>query len=171
MKQVKVGVGFGLFSLGLPSADTIAKVAERAEDWGLDSFWLSDHLLAPTPELDVVATLSLLASRTSRIRLGPSVFLLNLRHPLVAAKSFASLDYLSNGRMVMAVGTGANLAEYELPWQVLQLRECDDRAATGATHQQRYRHDRYMGRRAFRRRTQAYGAACRRLLRIVPDAG
>ena len=65
MKQVKVGVGFGLFSLGLPSADTIAKVAERAEDWGLDSFWLSDHLLAPTPELDVVATLSLLASRTS----------------------------------------------------------------------------------------------------------
>ena len=112
MKQVKVGVGFGLFSLGLPSADTIARVAERAEDWGLDSFWLSDHLLAPTPELDVVATLSLLASRTSRIRLGPSVFLLNLRHPLVAAKSFASLDYLSNGRMVMAVGTGANLADY-----------------------------------------------------------
>ncbi len=112
MKQVKVGVGFGLFSLGLPTADTIAKVAERAEDWGLDSFWLSDHLLAPTPELDVVATLSLLASRTSRIRLGPSVFLLNLRHPLVAAKSFASLDYLSNGRMVMAVGTGANLADY-----------------------------------------------------------
>jgi probable F420-dependent oxidoreductase len=112
MKQVKVGVGFGLFNLGLPSADTIAKVAERAEDWGLDSFWLSDHLLAPTPELDVVATLSLLASRTSRIRLGPSVFLLNLRHPLVAAKSFASLDYLSNGRMVMAVGTGANLADY-----------------------------------------------------------
>jgi len=112
MKQVKVGVGFGLFSLGLPSADTIAKVAERAEEWGLDSFWLSDHLLAPTPELDVVATLSLLASRTSRIRLGPSVFLLNLRHPLVAAKSFASLDYLSNGRMVMAVGTGANLADY-----------------------------------------------------------
>ena len=112
MKQVKVGVGFGLFSLGLPSADTIAKVAERAEDWGLDSFWLSDHLLAPTPELDVVATLSLLASRTSRIRLGPSVCLLNLRHPLVAAKSFASLDYLSNGRMVIAVGTGANLADY-----------------------------------------------------------
>jgi probable F420-dependent oxidoreductase len=112
MKQVKVGVGFGLFSLGLPSADTIAEVAERAEEWGLDSFWLSDHLLAPTPELDVVATLSLLASRTSRIRLGPSVFLLNLRHPLVAAKSFASLDYLSNGRMVMAVGTGANLADY-----------------------------------------------------------
>jgi probable F420-dependent oxidoreductase len=96
----------------MPSAETIARVAERAEEWGLDSFWLSDHLLAPSPELDVVATLSLIASRTSRMKLGPSVLLLNLRHPLMAAKSFASLDYLSSGRMVMAVGTGSNLADY-----------------------------------------------------------
>jgi probable F420-dependent oxidoreductase len=112
VKQIKVGVGFGLFRLGLPSPDTIVKVAEQAEDWGLDSFWLSDHLLAPSAELDVVATLALLASHTSKIKLGPSVFLLNLRHPLVAAKSFATLDYLSHGRIVMAVGTGANLADY-----------------------------------------------------------
>lgn len=112
MKQIKVGVGFGLFRLGLPSPETIIEVAARAEEWGLDSFWLSDHLLAPTPELDVIATLALLASHTSRIKLGPSVFLLNLRHPLVAAKSFATLDYLSRGRIVMAVGTGANLADY-----------------------------------------------------------
>jgi probable F420-dependent oxidoreductase len=112
MKQIKIGVGFGLFRLGLPEADTIIEVAERAEEWGLDSFWLSDHLLAPSPELDVVATLALLASRTKRIKLGPSVFLLNLRHPLAAAKSFATLDYLSHGRIVMAVGTGANLDDY-----------------------------------------------------------
>src|SRR5258708_39746079 len=112
MKQVKVGVGFGLWRLGMPTAEAIARVAERAEEWGLDSFWLSDHLLAPSPELDVVATLSLIASRTSRMKLGPSVLLLNLRHPLMVAKAFASLDYLSNGRMVMAVGTGANLADY-----------------------------------------------------------
>src|SRR5665213_2983535 len=112
MKQIKVGVGFGLFSLGMPSVDTIAHVAESAEEWGLDSFWLSDHLLAASPELDVVATLSLIASRTSRIKLGPSVFLLNLRHPLVTVYAFATLYYFSKGRMVMAVGTGANLADY-----------------------------------------------------------
>ena len=112
MKQVKIGIGFGLWRLGMPAAETIVRVAERAEDWGLDSFWLSDHLLAPSPELDVVATLSILASRTTRMKLGPSVLLLNLRHPLMVAKSFASLDYLSGGRMVMAVGTGANLADY-----------------------------------------------------------
>jgi alkanesulfonate monooxygenase len=112
MKQIKVGVGLGLWRFGLPSPDTIARVAARAEEWGIDSFWLSDHLMAPNPELDVVATLSLIASRTSKIRLGPSVYLLNLRHPLLVAKSFASLDYLANGRIVMAVGTGANLADY-----------------------------------------------------------
>src|SRR5260370_12768776 len=112
MKQVKIGVGFGLWRLGMPPAETIARVAEHAEDWGLDSFWLSDHLLPPSPDLDVVAALSLLASRTSGMKLGPSVLLLNLRHPLMVAKSFASLDYLSNGRMVMAVGTGANLNDY-----------------------------------------------------------
>src|SRR5690242_13087398 len=112
MKQIKVGVGFGLWRLGMPSPETIVEVAERAEDWGLDSFWLSDHLLAPSPELDVIATLSLLASRTSRMKLGPSVLRLNLRHPLLTAKAFSSQDYLSKGRIVMAVGTGANLADY-----------------------------------------------------------
>jgi len=112
MKQIKVGVGVGLWRFGLPAPETIARVAERSEEWGIDSFWLSDHLLAPTPELDVVATLSLIASRTSKIRLGPSVYLLNLRHPLIVAKSFASLDYLARGRIVMAVGTGANLDDY-----------------------------------------------------------
>ncbi len=112
MKQVKIGIGFGLWRLGMPSAQTIASVAEQAESWDIDSFWLSDHLLSPSPELDVIATLSLLASRTSRMKLGPSVLLLNLRHPLLTAKAFASLDYLSGGRMVMAVGTGSNLADY-----------------------------------------------------------
>src|SRR3981189_2554922 len=122
MKQVKVGVGFGLFRLGMPTAQAIAQVAERAEEWGLDSFWLSDHLLSPSPELDVVATLAVLASRTSRIKLGPSVLLLNLRHPLVVGNWFATLDYYSHGRMVMAVGTGANLADYAATGVALETR-------------------------------------------------
>ena len=122
MKQVKIGVGFGLWRLGMPTPETIVHVAEKAEDWGLDSFWLSDHLLSPSPELDVVATLAVLASRTSRIKLGPSVLLLNLRHPLTVAKSFATLDYYSHGRMVMAVGTGANLADYAATGVALETR-------------------------------------------------
>jgi len=112
MNNVKIGIGMGLWRLGIPDARTLVTVAQRAENWGIDSFWLSDHLIAPNPELDVVATLALIASHTTKLKLGPSVYLLNLRHPLIAAKAFASLDYLSGGRMVMAVGTGANLADY-----------------------------------------------------------
>jgi probable F420-dependent oxidoreductase len=111
-RRIKVGVGFGLWSMGVPKPETIVRVAERAEEWGVDSFWLADQIIPRTPDLDVVAVLSLLASRTTTIKLGPSVLLLNLRHPLLVAKAFATLDYLSNGRIVMAVGTGANLAEY-----------------------------------------------------------
>jgi probable F420-dependent oxidoreductase len=110
--RIKVGIGFGLWSMGVPKPETIIRVAERAEEWGVDSFWLADQIMPRTPDLDVVAVLSLLASRTSKIKLGPSVLLLNLRHPLLVAKAFATLDYLSGGRIVMAVGTGANLAEY-----------------------------------------------------------
>lgn len=111
-KRIKIGIGFGLWRLGVPSARTIVEVAQRAEEWGLDSFWLSDHLLSPSPELDVTAVLATLAAHTSTIKLGPSVLLLNLRHPVLMAKAFASLDYLSQGRMVMAVGTGNNLNDY-----------------------------------------------------------
>jgi probable F420-dependent oxidoreductase len=110
--RVKIGIGLGQWRLGLPSAAALIEVARRAEDWGLDSFWLSDHVSSSSPELDVVASLSMLAAHTSTIKLGPSVLLLNLRHPVLVAKAFASLDYLSHGRMVMAVGTGNNLTDY-----------------------------------------------------------
>ncbi len=43
---IKVGSGFGLWRLGMPSPETICSLAERAEDVGLDSIWLSDHIVA-----------------------------------------------------------------------------------------------------------------------------
>ena len=201
MKHVKIGVGFGLWRLGMPTPETIVHGGRKGRGMGLDSFWLSDHLLSPSPELDVVATLAVLASRTSRIKLGPSVLLLNLRHPLTVAKSFATLDYYSHGRMVMAVGTGANLADYAATgialetrgrrldegvdvlrkvWTqsnvsssrpLLQFRQRDARAASGAAHQQRLGHDRHLGRRQIGGGAAAHGADGRRLLRVLPDAG
>ena len=92
MNNVKIGIGMGLWRLGIPDARTLVTVAQRAENWGIDSFWLSDHLIAPNPELDVVATLALIASHTTKLKLGPSVYLLNLRHPLVTAIPKAGTD-------------------------------------------------------------------------------
>jgi probable F420-dependent oxidoreductase len=54
-----------------------------------------------------------IAARTSRLKFGPSVLMLPLRHPIAVAKEIATLDYLSGGRVIMAVGLGADEKEAE----------------------------------------------------------
>jgi probable F420-dependent oxidoreductase len=92
---------------------------------GFDSVWLPEHLVLPvamagspyagaehppvpptTPIFDAPAYLSFLAGRTERIRLGTYVYLLGIRHPFVAARAFATLDVLSDGRAEVGVGAG-----------------------------------------------------------------
>ena len=95
MKQIKVGVGFGLFRLGMPYRPDHRAGRRAGRGMG------AGFVLAVRPFAGAVAGTGcgrdavLIASRTSRIKLGPSVFLLNLRHPLITAKAFATLDYLS----------------------------------------------------------------------------
>src|SRR5215470_12993838 len=106
--NVRIGIGFGLFVGGLPDAATICSYAERAEDLGIDSIWLSDHLVSRRPSLEIASVMALFAARTQRIKMGPSVLTLPARHPVEVAKTYASLDYLSGGRrrVIMAVGLG-----------------------------------------------------------------
>src|SRR5207302_1543131 len=63
---------------------------------------------------DTVATLGWLAGLAARVRLMSHVFVLPYRHPLVAAKSFMTLDHLSGGRVIMGVGTGHVEPEFRL---------------------------------------------------------
>ena len=53
MSGIKIGIGFGLWRLGMPSPETICSYAERAEDVGIDSIWLSDHIVSRQPDLVV----------------------------------------------------------------------------------------------------------------------
>jgi probable F420-dependent oxidoreductase len=84
----------------------LGPVAMRAEAFGFDSVWLGDHVAIHRPTLDSLAGLSYLAALTHRVRIGPSVYLLALRHPTIAAKLVASLDVLSRGRVIFGVGVG-----------------------------------------------------------------
>jgi len=59
-----------------------------------------------TQLFDAFAYLSFLAAHTQRIRLGTNVYLLGLRHPLIAARAIATLDILSQGRAAVGVGAG-----------------------------------------------------------------
>lgn len=108
MSRVKIGIGFGQWKYGLPDPDMLCAYAETAEAAGLDSLWLSDHIVTRNPTLDITCLFAMLAGRTSRLRMGPSVLTLPARHPVQVAKTYATLDYLSNGRMIMAVGSGSD---------------------------------------------------------------
>lgn len=108
--STKIGIGFGLWRLGMPSPEAICGYAERAEDLGLDSIWLSDHMVSRRPTLEISCVMAMFAARTKKIKMGPSVLTLPARNPVEVAKTYASLDYLTGGsrRIIMAVGLGSD---------------------------------------------------------------
>jgi probable F420-dependent oxidoreductase len=110
MMKIRIGIGFGIWRLGMPSPETICAYAERAEDLGIDSIWLSDHIVSRDPSLETSCVMALFAARTKRIKMGPSVLTLPARDPVQVAKTYATLDYLTGGcgRVIMAVGLGSD---------------------------------------------------------------
>lgn len=110
MSSIKIGIGFGGGRLGLPTPAAICEFAERAEDLGIDSIWLSDHVVSRQPQLDIACVMAMFAARTTRIKMGPSVLTLPARDPVQVARTYATLDYLTGGcgRVIMAVGLGSD---------------------------------------------------------------
>src|SRR5574340_1027746 len=96
------------------SADSIRRAAEQAEALGYADVWVSEHIIVPrdasyppTPIFwDPVLTLTWAAACTRRVRLGTSVLVLPLRHPLPLAKELATLQNLSQGRLIRGAGAG-----------------------------------------------------------------
>ena len=129
---MRLGVALGNLGLaigrpvdGAEHAALVYRIADEAERLGFHSVWAGDHLALPraptTPYpygddagllpadvslLDPFAVLAAVAGRTTRVRLGFGVTVLPYRHPLVVAKLVASIDALSNGRVILGVGTG-----------------------------------------------------------------
>ena len=107
-------------------ARTAREVGERAraaEDLGVTTFILPDHLidqLAPVPFLATVAAL------TTRLRVSAFVHNNDLRHPAILAQELASLDVLSEGRLDVAIGAGWNEPEYRaigIPFDPIRVRQ------------------------------------------------
>src|SRR3954447_7006879 len=92
----------------------VAQVAQAADRAGFFYVAVCDHVVIPdelAPRMsavwwDTIATLGWLAGLTTQTRLLSSVFNLTYRHPLVSAKSFATLDVVSSGRAIVGVGAG-----------------------------------------------------------------
>ena len=91
-------------------ADSILRMAEAAEEGGLDSVWVGDSLTAK-PRLEPLTTLAAVAARTHRVRLGTAVLLSALRHPVLLAQVVGTLDLIDKGRTVLAMGVGGAFNE------------------------------------------------------------
>lgn len=86
--------------------------ARQAEDLGFDAIWLHDAPLGrrTTASWDAIAVLGALAQVTSRIKLCTGIFQPHLRNPVIVAQGWATVDYLSGGRTMMGVGSGAGVS-------------------------------------------------------------
>jgi probable F420-dependent oxidoreductase len=100
--------------------ESIRRVAEQAEDLGFADVWVSEHIIVPKDAAyppsanfwDPVLTLTWAAAYTKRVRLGTSVLVLPMRHPLPLAKELATLQNLSQGRLILGAGVGWLAAEF-----------------------------------------------------------
>ena len=88
-----------------PSIEPLLAMAKSAEQAGLDSVWVGDSLTAK-PRLEPLTTLSAIAMRTRRVRLGTAVMLPALRHPVSLAQMAATVDTVSGGRLIIGAGVG-----------------------------------------------------------------
>jgi probable F420-dependent oxidoreductase len=103
---VKVRIGYGLGIQGLADPGRrFTQLVDALESNGVDSLWLSERVGGPAP--DPLIGLAVAARRTTHLKLGTSVLVVPGRNPALLAKELASLDLLSNGRLLPAVGLGA----------------------------------------------------------------
>jgi len=126
----------------LATADALMAVATLAESLGFTSVWVTDHIAIPErtasaypyredrkppwppniPYLDAFTALTWVGAVTHTVRLGTSVLVLPLRPPLIVAKTVATLDYLTGGRVLLGVGAGWLKEEFDLLGQSFENR-------------------------------------------------
>lgn len=103
---MKIRIGFGLGThTSANEAGSFGDLVDALEDLRFDSLWLSERLTGDAP--DPLTALAFAAGRTRKLKLGTSILVLPGRNPMVLAKEMASLDRLSGGRFLPAVGLGA----------------------------------------------------------------
>ena len=101
---MKVRIGFGLGTQGLSDYGVFATIVDGLERLGFDSLWLSERITGAA--VDPVVGMSYVAGRTTRLKFGTSVLVVPGRNPALLAKELASLDAISRGRLLVAVGLG-----------------------------------------------------------------
>src|SRR4051794_41524764 len=96
---MRLGLNIGYWGLGLTGEDQLRLVRE-AESLGFDSVWAAEAYGS-----DAATVLAWLAGQTERIKLGSAIFQMPARTPAMTAMTAATLDVISNGRMLLGIGS------------------------------------------------------------------
>jgi probable F420-dependent oxidoreductase len=107
--MIKFGLDLTIWPWSFRRFDNIIEIVSEAEKLGLDSLWVSDHLMYTEPDtsvLEALTTLTAVAMETKRVKIGTKVLSMPFRHPAILAKMGSTLDIISNGRLILGVGAG-----------------------------------------------------------------
>jgi probable F420-dependent oxidoreductase len=107
--MAKIGLAF-VTPAPLTRSDQVVAFAKKCEEMGLDSFWTIDRIAYDN--LEPLALLGAASAATRKIRLGTSILMPALRHPALIAKTIATLDFISNGRITLGVGYGSRESDF-----------------------------------------------------------
>jgi probable F420-dependent oxidoreductase len=113
-----VAIGLGCAEFPFSGAAGYWRWIDMCEAGGVDSIWQTDRIVSRQPFLESMATMAALAGRTRRMRFGMNVVSLAFRDPVLLAKQCATIDVLSDGRLLPAFGIGNPLAP---EWQALGM--------------------------------------------------
>jgi probable F420-dependent oxidoreductase len=115
---MSVAVGLGLMEFPFSGASDYWRWVDLCEAGGVDSLWQTDRLLSREPMLECMTAMAALAGRTRRLKFGINVVSLALRDAVLVAKQCATIDVLSEGRLLPAFGIGSPRAP---EWSALHL--------------------------------------------------
>ncbi len=102
-----IAVGIGIMEYSFQSSDGFWRWVDLCEGGGIDSIWQTDRLVSRQPILECMTALAAIAGRTRRIKFGVNVVSVAMRDPVLLAKQCATIDVLSEGRLLPGFGIGS----------------------------------------------------------------
>ena len=113
-----VAIGLGLMEFPFDGVSGFWRWVDLCEAGGVDSLWQTDRMISRETILECMSLMAALAGRTRRLKFGVNVLSLALRDPVLVAKQCATIDFLSEGRLLPAFGIGSPLGP---EWTTLNL--------------------------------------------------
>ncbi|MBT4487657.1 MAG: LLM class flavin-dependent oxidoreductase [Rhodospirillaceae bacterium] len=107
---MSIRAGIGLSTYPFTSTDGFWRWVQMCEEGDIDSIWQTDTLVSKEPMLECMTTMAAIAGATKKLKFGMNVASVALRNPLVLAKQCATIDVLSNGRILPAFGIGSTFS-------------------------------------------------------------